>query len=277
VVLELVRELRRHGLRPRLYSCREKLAAALKDPAKRASLRCIVAAGGDGTVGDLINRHPGVPLAILPLGTENLFARYLGIPRSGSFVAEMIASGLTRSLDLCQLNEQRFSIMASFGFDAEVVHRTHSRRKGHIRKWNYVQPILQTLRKYGYPEIRLFLDDVETPIRGRLAVVVNLPAYAMQLPVARCASGDDGLLDLRVFERGSGFQMLRYFYKLWRGTHERLEDVHSLRAARVRVESDEPVPIQIDGDPAGFTPAEIRVLPAALTIFVPREATVVGN
>lgn len=269
VIRELIRELRRHGLRPRLFSKRERLDAAVADDAQRANLRCIVAAGGDGTIVDVVNRHPGVPVAVLPMGTENLFAKYLKIPRSGRFVAEMIAAGQTKTLDLCRLGEKRFAIMASFGFDAEVVRRTHERRSGHIRKTSYLQPIWRTLRTYSYPELRLYLDDNPTPVRGRLAIVVNLPAYAMQLPIAKSALGDDGILDVRVFQRGSAFQMMRYCYKVFRGKHEQLEDVLSLRASEIRIESDEPVPIQIDGDPGGFTPAVIRAEPATLTMFVP--------
>jgi len=232
-----------------------------------------VAAGGDGTVGDVINRFSGIPLAILPLGTENLFARYLGIPRCGKKVADMIAVGQTRRFDLGVMNGVRFALMVSCGFDANVIHQLHTNRSGHIRKFTYLQPILQSLRKYHYPEFRLFLDDAQTPLTGRLAVLANLPMYAMHLQVARSAVGDDGLLDLRLFQRGSAFQMIRYLTKVAFGRHERLKDVQMAQVRRVRIESNEPIPLQIDGDPAGFTPAEIHVLPQALEVFVPQSKT----
>src|SRR5437763_13748522 len=97
------------------------------------------------------------------------------------------------------------------------------------------------------------------PAIARMAVITNVPIYALGLSVARCARGDDGMLDLRLFRRGSAFQMVRYLCNLALGTHERLWDVASLRGRRVRIESDVPVPIQLDGDAAGFTPAEICV------------------
>ncbi|GAB4145206.1 MAG: diacylglycerol kinase family lipid kinase [Planctomycetaceae bacterium] len=269
VILELIREIRRLGIRPRLFSRREHLDSVLQDKNRSASLRCIVAAGGDGTVGDLINRHPGIPLAVLPLGTENLIAKYLGIPCSGRFVAEMIANGKIRTLDVCEMGDKRFSIMASVGFDADVVHRTHARRRGHIRKYSYLQPIWQSLRKYTYPDLNVFVDDNPDPLSGKLVVVVNMPAYAMKLPIASSAEPDDGLLDVRIFARGSGFQMLRYFYKVLRNRHEQLPDVTSIRASCIRIESSEPAPIQMDGDPAGQTPAFIQVVPSALQFYVP--------
>ena len=269
-ILELVSHLRRLGIRPRVFTDRGRLEQRLKRPQSRQELVCIVAAGGDGTVADVINRFPGLPVAILPLGTENLLARYLGIPRSGRAVAELIEAGRTRRLDLGDLNGRRFVLMASFGFDADVVHRTDARRTGHIRKADYLQPIWRSLRKYRHPELRGYVGDAETPVTARLAVVANLPAYAMRLRIAGSARGDDGLLDLRLFQRGSAFQMLRYFYKVLVGAHERLQDVQLARAARIRIVSDVPVPVQTDGDPAGRTPAEIRVLPGELEVFVPK-------
>ncbi|MCH7688852.1 MAG: diacylglycerol kinase family lipid kinase [Planctomycetes bacterium] len=268
-ILELIASLKAHGFRPHLFSKRERLAEFLDDPQRLHHLVCIVAAGGDGTIGDVINRYPGVPLAIFPLGTENLFARYLGIPRSGQAVADIIAAGRIRQMDLGLANGRRFSLMVSCGFDADVIHRLHDGRRGHIRKYSYLQPILQSLRKYDYPEIRVNWDGVEKPRTGRLALLANLPMYAMHLPVARSAVGDDGLLDLRLFQRGSAFQMIRYIYKVACGKHERLQDVETAQVRRVHIDSDVPVPVQIDGDPAGFTPLEIEVLPKALEVLVP--------
>ena len=87
VLLELIRELKRRGIRPRLFASRERMQAKLADPAAREHLVCVLAAGGDGTIGDVVNRYPGLPLATLPLGTENLLAKYLRIQPSGAQVA----------------------------------------------------------------------------------------------------------------------------------------------------------------------------------------------
>ena len=276
-LLNLVSHLRRHGIRPRLFSRRDRLQQRLANPDERQSLVCLVAAGGDGTVADLANRLPGVPLAILPLGTENLLARHLGIPTDGRFVAEMIAERCTRAFDVGVVNGRRFTLMVTAGFDADIVHRTHARRTGHIRKWNYIQPILESLRSYRYPKMQVSVEGgdlpVDRPHSARLVVVANLPAYAMGLPLAMSAEGSDGLLDLRLFRRRSAFQMARYLYKVALRQHETLADVVSGRAKRVQITCDTPVPIQCDGDPAGFTPAEVSVLPGALTLIVPKAPT----
>ncbi|MBM80150.1 MAG: hypothetical protein CMJ78_06100 [Planctomycetaceae bacterium] len=270
LLIQLIDGLKQHNIRTRLFRNRDRLKRRLENAEAREALVCIVAAGGDGTVADVINRHPGVRMTVLPLGTENLLSKYLGIQKSGSFVADIIAKGNVRKLDLAELNGRRFSLMTSFGIDADIVHKTDARRSGHISKLTYLMPILESLKDYKYPQLSLYLDGSEDPVTAKTVQIVNLPAYALGMPFARSARGDDGLLDLRLFERGSRWNMLRYISNIvMGGRHERLSDVSCLTAERIRVESEVPVPIQADGDPAGWTPAEINVLPGALEVIVP--------
>jgi diacylglycerol kinase family enzyme len=268
-LFDFIAALRRHGLRPRLFSDRDNFDQALSDPDLRPTLHGLVAAGGDGTVLDLVNRHPGVPVGILPLGTENLLARQFRIPRDGAAAAAIVARGQQQTLDLGRIGPRRFAIMASFGFDADVIHRAHTRRSGHITRLHYVQPICSALRTYQYPDIRVFADDCPQPVAGKLVIVANLPVYALRLGLAPTACWNDGLLDVRVFQRGSTFDMLRYLCLVAMGRHDKCPDVTALRVRRIRLESDVPVPAQADGDPAGHTPSEITVEPAAAQMIVP--------
>lgn len=271
-IRNLIAELRRLGLRPRLYSKREELDKAVNDPIARESLKGIVAAGGDGTLLDVMNRHPNVPIAILPLGTENLCAKYLGMKRDGRQIANVVAQGKTVRFDVGRLGRQRFMVMASVGFDASVIHTVHAARKGHISRWTYIKPISYCLTQYRYPKVRVFIDDETEPTVGSLVVIANLPSYALGLKVASNARGDDGQLDVRVMQRGSIFHMFRYLGLIYYRWHEQVRDVVSLKGKRIRIESDEPVPIQIDGDPAGFTPVEINVEANVGELFVPKDS-----
>src|SRR5207244_2338974 len=107
-----------------------------------AELRCVVSAGGDGTLVETLNRAPGWPVALLPVGNENLVARFLHIERSGQKLAEIIAGGAYRRLDVARAESgtgsRVFCLMAGAGFDAEVVYRVHRRRHGHIDNSTYV-------------------------------------------------------------------------------------------------------------------------------------------
>jgi len=114
-------------------------AALLGDPGAMADVRCVVAAGGDGTVAAVINELVGdVPLAVLPTGNENLFARALGFDVAPARLARAIVAGARRRLDLGQARTaagtRRFGLMLSAGFDADVIHRiAHSRARGAVR------------------------------------------------------------------------------------------------------------------------------------------------
>lgn len=266
---ELLDHLSRNGLRPRLFSRRERMQRTLERPEWRDRLVGIVAAGGDGTVSDVVNRCPGLPVAVLPLGTENLLARYLGVPRSGRGVAEMIAAGRTRRLDLGQIGDRRFVLVAGFGFDGEIAHRLHASRTGTISHWTYVRPIVQALFGYDFPEVTVSIDDDTEVLRGKWVVAANVPAYALGLLPAPAACPDDRLLDVVVFGRGSAFQIVRYFGNVALRRHEKLHDVYTVRCRRLRVTAERAVPVEVDGDPGGFTPADVSVLPQALTVFVP--------
>ena len=103
-----------------------------------------------------------------------------------------------------------------------------------------------------------------------VGAIAFLAAGDAGLTFARRARGDDGLFDVRLLERGTAFQMWRYFLNLICGRLEKLPDVKSVTATHVRWESDVPVPIQVDGDPAGWTPAEFSILPGAVEILVPQ-------
>lgn len=268
-LLSLVHHLFQHDLRPRIFTRRERLAAALADPRRRASLICIVAAGGDGTFRDIVNRYPGIRVAVLPMGTENLVAKYFKIPRNGRLVADLIVAKKFATFDLGRFGDRKFAVMATAGFDADIMHRAHAKRRGHINRWSYLQPIWDSLRKYHYPQIRVYLDDAAGCEVCRQAVLVNFPSYALGINMARTARGDDGLFDVRTFANGSALQMWKYFICMKLGVHDSLSDVRAWSASRVRWESDVPVPIQVDGDPAGFTPAEFEILPNAVEIVIP--------
>jgi diacylglycerol kinase family enzyme len=132
-VQELVFALRARGLDVTLCGDRSQLTDLVQSRGDR--LRCVVAAGGDGTVNEVLNRAPHIPMAILPLGNENLVARCFRLGRSAARLAEAIASASVCSLDLGRANGRFFSLMAGIGFDAQVIHDVHRTRRGHINKF----------------------------------------------------------------------------------------------------------------------------------------------
>ena len=258
--------------------------AGVPDP----NLRSVVAAGGDGTVAMVANRTaPSTPIAILPFGTENLLAKYCETTKVASVLGVQIARGATVYLDVGEANGRLFLLMAGCGFDAEVVHRLHASRRGHIRHSSYIKPILDSIRRYEYPALRVRCRQVEPSERSvrtetldavdapetvvapvRWVFIVNLPRYAGGLNFVPAAVGTDGLLDVCTFRHGSFARGLRYLWGVVRRRHLAWPDVTHCQARAIRVESDQPVAFQLDGDPGGMLPVDIRVLPARLRLVV---------
>jgi len=267
LVEALARRLAARGLAPLVCWERGELSQAVAS--RKGHLRCVVAAGGDGTLQEVVNRAPGLPVAVLPLGTENLAARYCGVSRCAGALADVIARGRLREIDVARANGRTFCLMASAGFDAAVVHRVHRRRRGHITRLSYGLPIAQLLQEYRFPPIDVEVLDTGERLRGSLAFVFNVPRYGLGLPIAPQARPDDGMLDLCLFERPGALALARYALAIARGRHLGLPDVHYRQARGFRLSSAEPVPLQTDGDPAGWLPATVEMLPRRLTLLVP--------
>jgi diacylglycerol kinase (ATP) len=242
-------------------------------------LRAVVAAGGDGTIALLANSTPqDAPLAILPLGTENLLAKHLGFVADPVAVAQLIADGFTHAFDMGDAGGRLFSLMAGCGFDAEVVRRLHIERKGNIHHLSYVKPIVEAIRTYEYPELRVRYapaaapnDELTEELTARWVFVVNVPRYAGGLNIAPGATGDDGLLDVCTFREGSLWNGLVYLGGIMLGQQESMQDYTHVRTRRLSIESPTTAPFQLDGDPGGLLPVEICVRPGRLTMLVSHE------
>lgn len=271
--------LNQEGYSVEVMSDIDRIAEQAESALQAGTLRAVVAAGGDGTVSLVVNRTPqGTPIVMLPLGTENLLSKYLGINADPAALCQTISSGATVRLDAGSANGKIFLLMVGCGFDAEVVRRLHEGRKGHIHHLSYVKPIFDSIRSYQYPEIRVYCDAEEdfpqsgpapeNPIVARWAFVVNLPRYAVGLNLAPAAVGTDGLLDVCTFKEGSLLSGMLYLSGVFLGQHQSWDDCVTGRVKRVRIESEGSVPYQLDGDPGGFLPLEIEILPQRLNLLI---------
>jgi len=266
-VQELVNALRARELTATLCTDREELSELVRS--RPDGIRCVVAAGGDGTLNEVLNRAAGLPVAILPLGNQNLMARHFRVGRSGARLAQAIASAPVRHLDLARARDRYFSLVAGIGLDAQVVHDVHRDRRGKISLLAYVLPVIRTVCSYRFPSVEVEIDETGERLQGAMALLFNMPVYGLGLPIGVKARPDDGWLDLFVFQRPGLVHLARYLGAvLWR-CHEQLSDVQYRRVKRARLSSDSPVPVQIDGDPAGTLPLTVEVAPAALRLLMP--------
>ena len=276
IARSLAEELKSLGMRVEVLTDIGLVKSTVGDLLDRSDLRAVVAAGGDGTVSLLVNcLPPETPIAILPLGTENLLAKYLKLvvapQRLAERLAEIIHQGRTVRLDAGRANGKLFMVMASCGFDADVVNRLHRNRKGHIHHWSYAKPIIGAVQHYRYPTLRVVDLDSKKAIEGKWLFVFNVPRYAMNLPFVVDANPWDNRLDILTFRGGKLLRSLFYLVTVLIRQHRRWKFAQHEVLSRFRIEADEEVAYQLDGDPGGTLPLEIESVAARVRVFVPEE------
>lgn len=241
--------------------------------AAEAGFDVVIAAGGDGTVNEVATGlvGSGTPLGILPVGTVNVLARQLGIPFDIDEAVRNVANRHIRRIDIGRVDHCYFTLMAGFGFDAEIVATVLKPLKDVIGASAYVLKGLEMLAKYQATDVVLEMPEETYVGKAFLVVVANSPTYAYKMRLAPYASTEDGLLDVIVFEqpptRTLGF--IRQILEVFIRRHVYHRDVRYFKTPRVIVRSDPEVMVQVDGDSNGRTPAEVSILPCALPIIVP--------
>jgi YegS/Rv2252/BmrU family lipid kinase len=241
----------------------------------------VVAAGGDGTVNEVLNGIGDAPngferarLAVLPLGTVNVFARELALPSKLTLAWKVILDAHETRIDLpsvdCVVNGSRrrwfFAQLAGAGLDARAIELVQWELKKKIGPLAYVLAGLQAL--LGVPSrITVSADSHEAV--GGLVLIGNGRLYGGQFRVFPDADLRDGLLDICVFRRVN-WLTLAYCgpYLLLRGTLPS-GAIASFRAQSFTLTSPVPAPLEIDGELVGHLPATFSVAPSRLRVIVP--------
>jgi diacylglycerol kinase family enzyme len=269
---ELSRALGERGLITRVVWDRQEGQRLMEHPRLRDYCWCLVIAGGDGTVAGVVNYQVDVPIAVLPLGNENLLAKEFGYNDGEEALAEAIFRRHHSRFDLGRANGRLFTLMLSVGIDAEIVQRVQDWRARsstmkRISHWSYVPRIVSGLMHYKYPQLTV-IDDQGRETKGAFVVVMNLPRYGLNLQFIPDAKGDDGQLSYAVFEKPGSLMAVRYFLSVFTGRHLRRADVKFGKSTGLKVLSSEPAPIQVDGDPAGTTPCEVGIEPMKMRVIL---------
>ncbi|HPQ65596.1 MAG TPA: diacylglycerol kinase family lipid kinase, partial [bacterium] len=244
-------------------------ARELAARASERGLNPVISMGGDGTLNEVINGIAGgkTALGVIPTGISNVLALELGIPSEIRAAADVIVAGETRTIDLAEINGRFFSLMASIGLDAEACRTVNPVLKRRLKRYAFHLSGLRALFSFRPGLFRIEIDGGEV-LTGASAIISNARFYGGRHVVTPEARVDDGFLDICVFSRKGAAASLRYFLGVLRKRVHEYPDVSVRRATSVRI-ADPGLPIQIDGDFIGFTPAEIRIHPRALTVFCP--------
>ena len=231
----------------------------------------VVAAGGDGTVGEVANAVIGtnISFGVLPLGTGNDFARTLGVGTDLALAVRTIVFGNPILVDLGKGPGGYFINVAGCGFDAEVAYQINHKFRNLRGTTAYIVGVVSTLLKLEPYPIKLTIDGVVQHETVMLCAVANAKTYGGGMRIAPNADISDGLFDIVLVGKVSKFEFLRTFPKVFKGTHLDHPQVKVLRGQTVRIESDRKMPVLADGEEIGFTPAEFSLLQGGLSVLVP--------
>ncbi len=248
----------------------------------------LVAAGGDGTVNEVVNglivatrksgRH--CSLAIVPLGSTCSLAKELGIPR-GTASVRIVTEGAVRAIDVLALkwttpDDRSIGRVAvtvtNFGFGGAVARRVEAETKRLGGFVAYARGAVAELFRYKGKAMIIEVDGKELT-RSRLlcAVVANTRWEGGGMCVAPDAKPDDGMLDVVVVEDLPLPSRMRYFPTVYAGRHVSLPMVQQVQGTKVVVRSSETVPFEYDGEYAECRECSIEVLPKALDVLVPEK------
>lgn len=260
-------------------------ATELAARAARQGVEVIVACGGDGTINEVINgmMHTESSLAVLPAGTANVWGREAGIPLDIGGAARLIPRARRVRIDLGRIRsgerlDRRFLLMCGVGLDAEIVRTLHynSRAKRIFGMATYVGVGAWVGTRFRPMETRIEVDDVHLEGPMLQLIAGNTRLYGGVTRLTAGALADDGLLDLCTFSgEGIGHRLMMTLRAVRGGLDARAGGgIDYVRGSRIKVETEWPLPVQIDGEYLCETPISLEVDSNAVNVLIAPEPNV---
>lgn len=256
---------------------RRRTAQAVRDGAD-----VVVAVGGDGVVLQVVQKLAlsQVALGVIPMGTGNLLAGNLGIPKKLDDAVEVVLGSGRRRIDLgrARIDGKRryFAVACGIGFDAEVMKATSSGQKRRWGKLAYVANTLRLSRRLRNVAHEIRIDGVASTMQATQVFVANCGRLGQAMRPSLDIEPDDGQLDLLVIEASGRVTGLRAGWEALRQDDEGESDGgHAFRSriTKVRVDAEPSRLVELDGSVIGTTPVGITVRPGALVVLVPVDST----
>jgi len=238
----------------------------------------ILAAGGDGTINEIAEGmvHSDVPLGLLPAGTANVLAMEMKMGKSMERVAERLNTYIARRISIGHLTaddgrvSRHFLLMAGIGLDAHIVYNVSAALKARTGKFAYWVA--------GWSLLGRKLSQMHTEIDGQsrecsFALLSKVRNYGGDFEIAKQVTLFDDRFEVVLFEGRSTLPYVKYFAALALGRLSGVKGVEVLRATDIKLAcpGDRRVYVQIDGEYAGHLPAQVRIVPDALTVLAPPE------
>tara|TARA_Y100000034_G_scaffold40026_2_gene49324 strand:- start:16023 stop:16886 length:864 start_codon:yes stop_codon:yes gene_type:complete len=243
--------------------------ATNKAKANKNKYNIIIAAGGDGTINEVVNGLIGgkASLAIIPIGTANALASQFNIPTDVHEACKLILKKKPKKVDIGKANNHYFLQSCGVGFDSKVISDVNTKYKQKTGKLLFYLNIIKNLFRYDLPKLRIIVDNKVT--NGYTAIIMNSKYYAGNFIIAPKAKIDDGILNIIVIEKNSPLLIIQavlgghLFGKLLD-----FDDFSHYTGKNIKIQSIEKKSfIQTDGELIGIAPVEVKVLNKKLSVI----------
>ncbi len=244
----------------------------------------VVVVGGDGTVNEAVNgllragAGKEVELAVIPRGTGTDFVRTFRISTNLDRAIALARDGAVRSIDAGQVSyrawdgsEQTsfFANIASAGMSGAVAMRANSTSKALGGKASFLWATLAVFARWKNVQVSIDVDEEHREGSMLDVIVANCEWLGGGMHMTPNAKPDDGLFDVLLIGDVTKRDLVQTLPKIYRGTHLPHPKAEELRGSTVRVDAQTPLPIELDGEQPGTTPAAFQVVPDALRLRVP--------
>jgi len=250
-----------------------------------------IAAGGDGSINEVVNGLVGTPtaLGVLPAGTGNVFAAELRLPLPGPLphqnllrAANALARAVPRRVDVGRVTfsdatSRYFLLWAGVGLDAAVSQAVaqDKRKRPTMRSLGlaaWMVAAFFVLKEFRGTRMWITTDGTVINRRMIMATVNNAQLYGRFWRLSPEAKIDDGLLDAVVMEGYGWRSSLKHIAQVMFGRHAHDPAVHFFRTRTIDIKTKEAMPVHVDAEAVGTTPIKIDIMPQALTILLPPQA-----
>ena len=253
------------------FTCQKGEATLVARQAVRNKYDLVIAAGGDGTINEVINGIIGskAALGIIPIGTVNVFALEMGIPLDIVKACRVIIRNKRKIVDLGKADNYYFLLMAGIGFDAQVIQSVRLSLKRFIGRFAYIIFGLITFFRFKPIKLHINSDTENIKENGYLITIGNSKNYAGNFTITKNAKIDDGWLDVCIFKNNTKWAIFSYICNILRGKHIDSKDVVYFKIKTFSVNSDKPALVQVDGEVIGELPMSFEVVPKCVSIIIP--------
>ena len=228
----------------------------------------IIAVGGDGTVNEIASSIAGTDtvLGILPFGSGNGLARFLGIPMDTEQAIKTLNLKRTEVIDAAKINRQWFFNMAGMGFDAHISEVfSHDKTRGFGA---YIRSSIREIINYKPEVYHLEIDGVHYEREAFMLSFANSSQYGNNAHVSPAASVQDGLLDICIIKPFPLYRFIEMGLRMFFKSADKSKYVEIIRGKNIKVKRAKDGPVHLDGEPQIMGPeAEINIMPRSLKII----------